>query len=356
MMRRMKTTTLLCTLVLLGAMGCKKSDSASGSGAAAAGASGAQAAALGPLSEFEGEIDVVAKSTKDKVPATPVAVLIKTGRLRFDIPKTEGRPATKGYIVMNARDKKAIMVDEDKKTAMVFDVGKLATQLGQIPGQPPTPRAPAAGEAPPKITKTGHTDVVAGFQCEDWDITSNDGKRARVCVSEGAASWLDVVAHAVPGNLIWAKEFLNGQKFPLRVIAFETDGTERDRIEVTKIEKKTLDESLFGVPPGYRTLDLEQMMNGFMAGGMPAGMAPGQMPGMPTQMPAMPTQMPAMPTQMPAMPNMPAQMPATMPNVPPGQIPTAAQGGLTAAQRAQMEEAMKKMREQLEQQQRGAQP
>src|SRR5436189_133746 len=81
----------------------------------------------------------------------------------------------------------------------------------------------AAPQAPPKITKTGHTDTVAGYQCEDYDITSNDGKRARVCVSEGAASWLDVVSHAVPGNLLWAKDFLNGQKFPLRMIAFETD-------------------------------------------------------------------------------------------------------------------------------------
>lgn len=343
MMPPMKTKPIVLSLVLMASVGCKKSDSAAGSAGdpAPSGAQGAPGAALGALSDFEGEIGVVAKSTKDKVPAAPITILIKTGRIRFDIPKTEERPTPRGYVVMNAREKKAIMVDEDKKTAMVFDVAKLSGQLGQLGVTPPSPQA-AAAQAPPKITKTGHMDVVAGYQCEDWDITSNDGKRARVCVSEGAASWLDVVAHAVPGNLVWAKEFLNGQKFPLRMIAFDTDGTERDRIEVTKLVKRPLDESLFVVPPGYRTIDLEQMMNGLM-GALPPGAMQGTMPGMPSQMPT-------------TMPHMQGQMPPGMPpNAQPGQVPTA-MPALTPDQRAQMDEAMKKLREYQQQQQRTGQP
>jgi hypothetical protein len=330
----MKTLTLVLSCALVAASGCKKSDSASGD--PASGGAAAPGAALGPLGDFQGEIDVVAKSTKDKLPTAPIAVLIKSGKIRFDIPKTEGRPPTHGYFVMNSQEKKAIMVDDDKKTAMVFDVAKLGTQLGQF-GVPSTPQA-AAPQAPPKITKTGHTDTVAGYQCEDYDITSNDGKRARVCVSEGAASWLDVVSHAVPGNLLWAKDFLNGQKFPLRMIAFETDGTERDRIEVTKLEKKPLADALFVAPPGYRIIDLEQMMNGLMAGGMPPGMMPGQ-PGTPPSMPG----------------QMPQGMPGQMPQGTPGQMPAMPQG-LSPAQRAQMEEAMKKMREAVEKQRGTAQP
>jgi len=223
---------------------------------------------------------------------------------------------------------------------MVFDASKFAGQLGQM-GLPTTPQTAAAAETPPKITKTGHTDTVAGYQCEDYDITSSDGKRARVCVSEAGASWLDVVSHAVPGNLFWAKGFLDGQKFPLRVIAFETDGAERDRIEVTKLEKKPLQDALFVAPPGYRVIDLEQMMNGLM-GGMPPGMMPGQMPGM------MQGQQPGAPGQTP--PAMPGQMPGAAP----GQMPAMPTGGLSPAQRAQMEEAMKKMREAMEKQQKGA--
>lgn len=329
----MKTSTLVVCLALCTTAGCKKSDSAAGPGGdPASGGAATPGAALGPLGDFEGEIDVKATSAKDKVPSTPINVMIKTGRIRFDIPKTEGRPATHGYFVMNSRDKKVIMVDDDKKTAMVFDASKFAGQLGQM-GLPTTPHAAAAAaESPPKITKTGHTDTVAGYQCDDYDITSSDGKRARVCVSEAAASWLDVVTNAVPGNLLWAKGFLDGGKFPLRIIAFDTDGSERDRIEVTKLEKKPLADALFVAPPGYRTIDLEQMMNGLM-GGMPPGMMPGQ-PGAPGQVPT--------------------GMPGQMPGAAPGQMPAMPTGGLSPAQRAQMEEAMKKMREAMEKQQRGA--
>ena len=139
----------------------------------------------GPLGDFEGEIGVKMASSKDKVPATPMNVLIKTGRIRFDIPKAEGRPPTRGYVVINSADKKVVMVNDDQKTAMLFDVSKLTAQLGQM-GVPTTPQAAAAQATPPKITKTGHTDTVAGYKCEDYDIATSDGKRARVCVTNEA--------------------------------------------------------------------------------------------------------------------------------------------------------------------------
>jgi hypothetical protein len=338
-MSGMKTTLVVC-LALCAAVGCKKSDSAAGgSGDPASGGAAAPAAALGPLGDFEGEIGVKASSNKDKSPPTPVNVMIKTGRIRFDMPKTEGRPPTRGYMVINSTDKKVMMVDDDKKTAMVFDLSKLGAQLGQM-GVPTTPQAAAAQTTPPKITKTGHTDTIAGYSCEDYDITNADGKRARVCVSETAASWFDVVANAMPGDMMWAKGFLDGRKFPLRVIGFEATGAEQGRMEVTKLEKKPLADALFVPPPGYRVVDLEQMMKGLM-GGMPPGMMPTGMPGQPGMTP------PGAPGQPP---------PAQMPGAAPGQMPAMPMGGLTPAQRAQMEDAMKKMREAVDKQKGGAQP
>jgi hypothetical protein len=337
----MKTTALVACLVVCTAVGCKKSDSSAG-GDPASGGAAAPGATLGPLGEFEGEIGVKTSSNKDKAPPTPMNVLIKGGKIRFDLPKTEGRPPTHGYMIINSADKKVVMVNDDQKTAMVFDVSKLSGQLGQM-GVPTTPQAAAAAQPPPKITKTGHTDTIAGYSCEDYDVTSNDGKRARVCVSETAASWLDVVANAMPGDLMWAKGFLDGRKFPLRVIAFEPTGAEQGRIEVTKLEKKPLAEALFVPPPGYRVIDLEQMMNGLM-GSMPPGMMPTGMPGHPGMPP------PGMPGQ--PQPGMPGQMPGAAP----GQMPAMPMGGLTPAQRAQMEDAMKKMREAVEKQKGAAQP
>ncbi|MGH7439521.1 MAG: hypothetical protein ACRENE_27850, partial [Polyangiaceae bacterium] len=80
--------------------------------------------------------------------------------------------------------------------------------------------------------------------------------------------------------------------FPLRFVGYEKDGaTESGRVEVTKIDKKTLPDTEFEYPPTYKVVDLAQMMGGMMAfgGGMPGGMPPGMVmpPGMPSGM-AMP--------------------------------------------------------------------
>jgi hypothetical protein len=342
MMPVMKTTAMVACLVVCAAVGCKKSDSAAG-GDPASGGAAAPGAALGPLGDFEGEIGVKTSSSKDKAPPTPMNVLVKTGKVRFELPKAEGRPPTRGYMVINSADKKVIMVNDDQKTAMLFDLSKLNAQLGQM-GIPTTPQAAATAQTPPKITRTGHTDTVAGYKCEDYDIATSDGKRARVCVGETGASWFDTVANAASGNLFWAKGFLDGRKFPLRVVAFEATGVEEGRIEVTKLEKKPLADTLFVPPPGYRTIDLEQMMNG-LAGAMPPGMMP---PG------AMPPGAPAQPP-MGAPGQMPGVAPGQMPGVAPGQMPPMPTG-LTPAQRAQMEDAMKKMREAVEKQRGAAQP
>jgi hypothetical protein len=144
-------------------------------------------------------------------------------------------------------------------------------------------------------------DTVAGYRCEYWDITS-DHKTGTVCMGSDGPSWFSIPVGGLPATSAWMAEVLDGKHFPLRFIGYAQDGaTEQSRAEITKLEKKPVPDTTFQVPPGYRVIDVAQMMGGLGAiPGMPSGMPPGMsgmrgMPGMPPGMPAMPPGMPPIP-------------------------------------------------------------
>src|SRR4051812_42125109 len=100
--------------------------------------------------------------------------------------------------------------------------------------------------------------------------------------SQGA-SWFHLPLTGIPTPYAWALELMAGKPLPPRFVAYEKDGTEDGRVEVTKIEKKPLAEQMFEIPAGYQVMNLEQMMQAMMAGAMrpgamPAGMPPGFKP------------------------------------------------------------------------------
>jgi hypothetical protein len=97
--------------------------------------------------------------------------------------------------------------------------------------------------------------------------------------------------NGVPTESLWMADLLDGKHFPLRFVGYGADGkTETGRVEVTKVDKKTLPATDFTYPPTYAVIDIQQMLRGLGAmGGMPgvAGV-PGGMPGMPGGFPVPP--------------------------------------------------------------------
>jgi hypothetical protein len=277
------------------AIGCSKATTSASGGEggsaaapAASGASGAAAPTLAFLEGFEGEID--ATVTKSGPAAAPMAVaaLIKSGKFRFDIPErlTEGGAARmlgpKAYAIFDSGAKKLSVVADTRKQVFVIDMNKGADQFKTFTR--PTEPGGAPQAQPPKITKTGKFDTVAGYSCENWDIAS-DHHEGTVCVAHEGISWFSLPASVLPSDRAWMLELMDGKHFPLRFVGYAKDGTtEEGRIEVTKIDKRTLPASAFEYPPDYRVTDLEQMLQGL--GGMPGGMPPGMPSGF--TMPQMP--------------------------------------------------------------------
>jgi hypothetical protein len=310
--RAIAPTFAAAALVASGAA-CSKTSTA-GASDGEGGTVAAANASLPALEGFEGEIDVTIKGGQPTDAATPLAVMVKSGKARVDIPESLAKSAgpmaanAKGYGIFDSAAKKVYIVLDPSKQVIVVDLNKVGEQAkamnpGATRGDKPgaTPQA-----APPKVTKTGTFDTVAGYKCENWEVMS-DHHEGTACVASDGFSWLTLPMSAldgVPTEKLWMADLLDGKHFPLRFVGYEKDGkTESGRVEVTKIDKKSLPDADFTYPPTYAQVDLEQMIRGFAAmQGMMPGMAPGMAP--PGMMPGRP--FPGMPSGMP-MPHRPPQ-------------------------------------------------
>jgi hypothetical protein len=263
----------------LAMVGCKKSNPAGADGGTASGSDLPGISPLSFLGGFEGEIDLFAKENKPGVAPMPVSVFVKTGKLRFDVPEKLARsPAAasvlgpKAYVIFDSSVKKLYVVSDMQKQVFVIDLNKSGEQFKGFGGGG-APHAGGGGGGPPKnptkVTKTGKFDTVAGYKCENWDIAS-DHREGTACVADEGASWFSIPMTGIPTEHLWMAELLDGKHFPLRFIGYAHDGTtEENRIEVTKVEKKTLPATEFEYPPTYRVVDLAQMMAGL--GALPGG-------------------------------------------------------------------------------------
>ncbi len=231
--------------------------------------------AMSILNGFEGEIDVVLKENAPGATPLPLALLVKSDKLRADIPeKFASFLGGKAYAILDSAAQKLSVVSDVQKRVIVIDLQKSGEQLKNMHG--PERTLPHGGAPPVKpttrLTETGKFDTVAGQKCENWDVTG-DHRDATVCVAQQGGSVLHIPLTGVPTERLWMAELLDGNHFPLRMIAYAKDGTsEASRVEVTQIDKKSLPASAFEYPATYAVTDLAQMFKGMM-GFQPAGPA-----------------------------------------------------------------------------------
>jgi hypothetical protein len=264
---RLLPVALIALIALSASTACNKLKGQSADGGAGA-EGGAADSPLAFLGGFEGEIDGFTKDSKGT--QVPIVLDIKASKVRFEIPEhmAKGTPlGEKAYVLFDPSAKKMWVVSDVQKQAIVVDLntsGKALQGFG-----PPGAHGPGAPSGPPpKVTKTGKFDTIAGYKCENWDISS-DHKEGTVCVADQGASWLSIPMTGIPTEQAWMLELLDGKHFPLRFVGYAKDGTtEESHIEVTKIDKKPLADTLFQVPAGYKTIDLDKMLQGF---GVPGG-------------------------------------------------------------------------------------
>ncbi len=256
----MKKFSIIVPLVMV-VVGCNKAGSATAAdgGTATADTAAATTKAAAPsivdkalsflgAGPFEGEITMNVNEAGK--PAHTITYDVKGTKMRFDAPAEAG-PAGGGYVIFDGANKKMTTVNDAKKMAMVMDMNGMGGAMGGMAN----PAAAQAAQAKPNIEKTGKTDTVAGYSCEIWKITETNGDKGDLCVAKGIT--FPMMGRATAGWMSALEDY-----FPLRVVTSDPSGKEKDRMEVTKIEKKSLDDAKFEVPAGFQTMNMGDMMKG----------------------------------------------------------------------------------------------
>lgn len=287
---------LVAFLALVGCKG-KASSSSGGDDAGATAPSAASSTPPAPSSPpptpstlsslvgFEGEIDVTAKGADPDKPAQPMIMLVKGDKVQLDgMPGADlGGALGKAWVLVRAAEKKIDVVVETKKQVLELDLNNRDVMKGlQKVGSGPQARG-AKADPPLKFTKTGTKETIAGYSCEDWEVTSakENEKKASLCVANLASTFFHIPLTGVPGEYAFATELMDGKHFPLRIISYEEHSdVESGRLEVTKLDSHPVEASKVEIPAGYQTVDMMQMIQALMGGG--------HIPGVPSNLPAMP--------------------------------------------------------------------
>ncbi|MDB4940519.1 MAG: hypothetical protein JWP97_53 [Labilithrix sp.] len=269
---------ILCAASSLGAVACNKIPGL-GKGD---GAEGGSAQAAGGLSfgggAFEGELTMNVVNQGGNKPQPMTLVLAsKSPKVRVDVTSTGSAVnpmlAGGGSFLIDVPAKKGYMLMASQKKAMVLDFEQMKAQQKALGAHARNGGAPA-DEGPPQIEKTGKKEVVAGYTCEDWKVTTKT-LRSEMCVAEGLQI-LDLGDLGVGSPELVLAAAGGANHFPLRAVSYNAQNVEQTRMEVTKVDPKTLDAARFVVPADYQVLDLSSMLGGL--GGMGAPGGPGRMP------------------------------------------------------------------------------
>ncbi len=208
---------------------------------------------------FEGRISM--KLTAGKGAAQEMSYLVKGDKLRLEMPARQGMTAS---AILEPAQKKATVIMDEQKMAMVMTLPDATPAPGEKPADAPT------------IEKTGETEKLFGQTAEKYIITDR-GTKTDVWLAEGLGQFVMFNPSGAmmggrggaPAPQSWERALAGKELFPLRVVSYDKSGKEASRMEVTAIEKKSLADSLFVVPPDYQTMDMSAMMKGAMPGGIP---------------------------------------------------------------------------------------
>lgn len=207
--------------------------------------------------DFEGEVHTRMTAAGQPQPFDMV-MFVKGENVRQEGQTHDGR---KFVSIFDARRKVLIMPNPENKTYVEWAIDKEA----------------AANTAEQKhvFERTGKTDTVAGYGCEIILIKEKEtGKlQSEVCVHKGLGgfTWRGLDRSSTGGQTIksWMKDLMKDGGFILRMVTRKADGSEGTRMEVTRVDKKRLDDSLFAVPAGYTKIDMGATMGG--SAGRPGG-------------------------------------------------------------------------------------
>lgn len=173
-----------------------------------------------------------------------MAYSVRQGKVRMDI----NRQGHQAALIMDPSTRTMDMIMPERRTYMEMHMPDV--QAGDA-GDP---------QMDVDITRTGRTETVAGYKCEYWHVhPKKGGDDADACVSTELGNFLVAQSQMQRRRIAaWEAAFGNKPVFPLKVVS-SRNGHPETVMEVTKIEPKKLDASLFEPPAGFQKMTMPMM-------------------------------------------------------------------------------------------------
>lgn len=189
-----------------------------------------------PQDQFEGKVTI---NVYDDGKAHTVDYFVKGSKIRFDA----AEDGHQGQVIMDPVNKQFLIIMPEQKMYMI-------THLPDI-----KPNTEASGETgdDANFSKTGETKEIMGLTAEKWTFKDGDDQgEAWMTKQIGAFKLFDNPMQE--NRPQWQKDIVNEGYFPL-----EVSENGKKVYEVTNIEKKSLDQSMFEVPAGYQKMDIPNL-------------------------------------------------------------------------------------------------
>jgi hypothetical protein len=259
------TVTLSCIAVLAAA--CSKSGQPSNNSTASA-----PAAASSFGGDFEGVITMKMETEVQKGMEMTYFLKGKHTRIETNVPSA---PESHAVMLWDLEGGKITTLMPSRKMYMTMDLKEAAEGMKEAAKQMKKSGGEEEDTKFPKLTETGTQETIAGYTCEHWLM--GDKQDLDMCVAKGlgyfgaggqggglgslkSLAFSPKLLAEAAAHPEWVK-LLEGGAFPLKITALE-DGKVKMNMEATRIERKSLDDSLFAVPPDYKELNTGNLTGG----------------------------------------------------------------------------------------------
>lgn len=180
---------------------------------------------------FEGVVTAKVHAADAGREATEVTYALRGGVMRMEM-ATRGDMRSIIIVDTPAQTNYVLMPQQKTYMAMPFSAGG------------------AEAARPPEIVRTGRKETVAGHTCEHWLVKDPSGD-LDVCVAAGLGAPF-TMGGGMGREPTWTSALREQRGFPLKVA--RAGGA--TILEVTKIERKTLDPALFVPPADYKKMEM----------------------------------------------------------------------------------------------------
>jgi hypothetical protein len=222
--------------------------------------------------DFEGMIAMKMETENQK--GTEMTYFLKGRHTRIET-KMGDNPEGQAVMLWDLEGAKITTLMPARKMYMTMDLKQTAEGLEEASKEMKKSKGEEETKFP-KLTPTGKQETIAGYTCEHWLM--GDKQDIDMCVAKGLGYFgmggqsgggiASLKSLAFSPKLLaeaaahpeWVK-LLEGGAFPLKLTTME-DGKVKMNMEATKIERKSLDDSLFTVPPDYKELNMGNLTGG----------------------------------------------------------------------------------------------